>query len=341
MLIKRIAVSKTGIETYELTNVNGCKAQIITFGARIHKLFVPDRNGKFIDIVAGFDDPEGYRTENPYFNAVIGRVVNRIGNARFTLNGKTYDLCKNDGGNCLHGGKVGFDSRIWEAKIEGERLVLSYFSPAGEENFPANLSVKTAYSLTDDNSLKIEYYATSDGDTPFNPTNHAYFNLDGDFKSVSEHVLFLNADKMTESNAELIATGKILDVKGTPFDFTVPHEVGKYAGKNTPELKVFRDGYDNNFIINKDNGDVTATVYSARSGIKMTVKTDRPCVQLYTGNFLDGSIKGKFAFPYQSTICLETQGYPNAVNVPSFPSSILKKGDEFYSVTSYTFVVEK
>ena len=311
MEAKKIATSATGIETYELSNDSGMSLQIITFGARIHKLFVPDRDGKTVDVVAGFDDPEGYRNDNPYFNAVIGRVVNRIGNARFSLNGKTYELYKNDNGNCLHGGKTGFDSRIWTCEncsiINGvPTLVLSYFSPDGEENFPGNMKVTVTYTLNE-NTLGIEYFAETDLDTPCNLTNHAYFNLDGDFETAREHIVFINSH---------------------------------LTGIDHPLLKIARNGYDFNYILEKNNDKPAAYAYSEKSGIKMTVFTDRPCLQLYTGNFLDGSVHGKKDFGYQSTFCMETQGYPNACNVKTFPSIIITKDKPLSTKTKFAFEIK-
>ncbi len=344
MEAKKIATSATGIETYELSNDSGMSVQIITFGARIHKLFVPDRDGKTVDVVAGFDDPEGYRTDNPYFNAVIGRVVNRIGNARFSLNGKTYELYKNDNENCLHGGKTGFDSRIWTCEncsiINGvPTLVLTYFSPDGEENFPGNMKVTVTYTLNE-NTLGIEYFAETDLDTPCNLTNHAYFNLDGDFETAREHIVFINSHLMTESDEGLIATGKILDIKDTPFDFSSPKTIGRDTGIDHPLLKIARNGYDFNYILEKNNDKPAAYAYSEKSGIKMTVFTDRPCLQLYTGNFLDGSVHGKKDFGYQSTFCMETQGYPNACNIETFPSIIITKDKPLSTKTKFAFEIK-
>ncbi len=345
MKAELINVTKTGIETYLLANDDGFSAEIITFGGRIHKLFVPTKDEQSIDVVAGFNDPEGYRTENPYFNAIIGRVCNRIGEGKFSLDGKTYELAKNDNGkHCLHGGNVGLDSRIWkcekcEITNNVPTLVLSYFSPDGEENFPGNVNFTVTYTLKG-NSLGIEYDATTDADTPLNLTNHAYFNLDGDFVTARDHVIFINSHLMTESDPDLITTGKILDVSDSPFDFSTPKAMGRDTGIDNELLKIARGGYDFNFVLEKNNGLPDAYAYSSVSGIKMTVFTDRPCLQFYTGNFLDGSVHGKIDYQYQSTFCMETQTYPNACNRPSFPSMILHAGEKFHSKTEYVFTIE-
>jgi len=334
--------TRNGIETYVIDN-GIISAEITNFGARIHRLYVPDRDGNKRDVVIGFDDVSEYRDkENPYFNAVIGRVVNRIGNAQFTLNGKQYKLYKNDNGNCLHGGKTGFDSRIWKCeKCSTENgaatLTLTYFSPDGEENFPNNLKISVTYTVKD-TALSITYSAESDGDTPFNPTNHAYFNLDGDFESACDHVVFINSHKITESDENLIATGKILDIKNTDFDFSAPKAIGKNLPSDEPLIKIARGGYDFNYIL-EQNGKEAAYAYSEKSRIMMTVTTDRPCLQFYTGNFLDGSIHGKKDFWYQCAFCMETQSYPNACNISSFPSIILHAGEKFLSTTTFRFSI--
>lgn len=345
MSVQKTAVSKNGAETYAITAKSGMRAEIITYGARIHKLFVPDKNGVLTDVIAGFDDADGYSGDNPYFNAIIGRVANRIGNAEFVLGGKKYSLFANDGKNCLHGGATGFDRRLFEAKIpdeNGNSLILTYVSPDGEEGFPGELALSVTYTVTENNALKIRYEACSTEDTPFNPTNHAYFNLDGDFVSVLDHELFIDSRTMTPSDEELICKGEIADVSGTAFDFSVPKTIGRDIKCKNPLLENARGGYDFNYVLKKGRSlsSPAATAVSRKTGIKMDVFTDRPCIQLYTGNFLDGTLKGRDRYGYQSTLCLETQGYPNSINVPSFPSDVLKKGDAFLSETVYAFSVE-
>lgn len=341
--VRLLQTSPTGIQTYELEK-NGFRLEVISYGARLHKLFVPTKTGDRIDILAGFDDAEGYRADNPYFNAVIGRVVNRIENARFTLNGKTYELYQNEGKNCLHGGKKGFESRLFIAKIVENGISFTYVSPDKEENFPGNMTVNVTYTIGENNDLHINYQATSDEDTLCNLTNHAYFNLDGDFRSVLDTEVFIRSHRMTESDPELICHGEILDITGSAFDFSTPKTIGKDIEEKNDLFANARGGYDFNYILDDDpTGTVpAATAYSKKTGIKMTVTTDCPCLQFYTGNFLDGSVVGKKgnAYPRQSAFCMETQGYPNACNVPSFPSIVLKKGETFHTETVFSFTIE-
>lgn len=334
------AINKPGeIALYEIENKAGMRLQVTSYGARIHKILIKDKNGNVIDVVAGFETPEGFFGDNPYFNAVIGRVANRIGDAKFTLNGKEYALYKNDGNNSLHGGKEGFDRKIWQAGPDGEDGVkMTYFSPDGEEGYPGNLNVAVTYRLTDENEVCIAYEATSDQDTICSLTNHAYFNLDGDFSTVLDHEVFIDSDKITTIDGTLIPHGDFTRIKGTAYDFSVPKKIGKDIKTDDFMLNIAR-GYDFNYVLNNDLIHPVATAYSSKSGVKMSVFTDRPCMQLYTGNFLDGS-KGKKTYGYQSAFCMETQGYPNACNVPSFPPITLKKGERYSARTSYKFTIE-
>lgn len=335
-----VSKSPNGIELYELENDNGVKAQIITYGARIAKLLVPNKNGEMIDVVAGFDTPDGFLGENPYFNAVIGRVGNRIGGATFTLGGKKYNLFKNDGNNHLHGGKCGFDSRIWNATIlDGASLKLERVSQDGEEGYPGNLKVSVTYTLTNENSLVLEYEATCDKDTICSLTNHAYFNLDGDFESVLEHEVIIDANYLTAVDDELIPHGELKDVRETAFDFTKEKKIGKDIKADEHMLRIAR-GYDFNYVLNGKGFRKVASARSEKSGVKMDVFTDRACMQFYTGNFLKG-IVGKKVYDYQSAFCMETQGYPNACNVPSFESMTLEKDKKYQAKTEYKFSVEK
>lgn len=335
-----VSKSPKGIELYELENDNGVKAQIITYGARIAKLLVPNKNGEMIDVVAGFDTPDGFLGENPYFNAVIGRVGNRIGGATFTLDGKKYDLFKNDGNNHLHGGKCGFDSRIWNATIlDGASLKLERDSQDGEEGYPGNLKVSVTYTLTNENSLVLEYEATCDKDTICSLTNHAYFNLDGDFESVLQHEVIIDANYLTAVDDELIPHGELKEVRETAFDFTKEKKIGKDIKADEHMLKIAR-GYDFNYVLNGKGFRKVASARSEKSGVKMDVFTDRACMQFYTGNFLEGLV-GKKVYNYQSAFCMETQGYPNACNVPSFESMTLEKGKKYQAKTEYKFSVEK
>ncbi len=339
MKITYLAKSEKGIESYKIENESGAYAVVITYGARIANLCVNDKNGNLVDVVAGFDTPDGFLGDNPYFNAVIGRVCNRIGGAKFNLDGKEYDLYKNDGNNHLHGGKVGFDSRMWNAEIiDGVGVKMSRVSLDGEEGYPANLSVSVTYSLFDDNALCLKYEASADGDTLCSLTNHAYFNLDGDFKTVLGHEVTIDSDYLTTVDDELIPHGEKRTIVGTAFDFKTPKTIGKDIKADEHMLKIAR-GYDFNYVLNGDGLRKVATAKGEKSGIKMSVYTDRPCMQFYTGNFLSG-LQGKRVYGYQSAFCMETQGYPNAQNVPFFESVKLEKGKTYSAVTEYKFDVE-
>lgn len=339
--IRSLGVSPTGIETFELSNKNGLRLEIMTYGARLHRLFVPTKQGNFIDILAGFNTVDEYRTPNPYFNAIIGRVANRIKASRFTLNGKTYLLHPNEGNNFLHGGDHGFEHCMFTPHVHDDALELTYLSPAGEENFPGTMDFSITYRLTDDDRFVLEYNATTDEDTLCNLTNHAYFNLNGDNSSVLPTVVYINSHKFTEADEELVVKDKITDVTGTAFDFTLPKPVGRDIDKENP---IFRDalgGYDFNYILNENSNlsTLAASAYSPTTGIELSVYTDRPCLQFYSGNFLDGSVTGKYNYPYQSAFCFESQGYPNACNIPSFPPIVLHKNECFKSTTIYSFSV--
>ena len=343
-LISEKTVDGKKLKSYALENKNGMRAEIINYGARLHKLFVKNKEGKFVDILAGFDDMAGFLGDNPYFNATIGRVGTRIGKGHFVLNGKEYQLYNNDGVNHLHGGKEGFDRKIWDSEIitenDQEKLMFSRVSEDGEENYPANLAVTVKFSLTDDDALNIEYYAKADGDTLCNLTNHAYFNLSGDFnKTVRPQYVKINADGITLIDSGLIPDGRILKVKGTPFDFNEFKQIGKDIDADDETLKIC-GGYDVNYVLKGKGRRTVAEAYSEESGIKMEVITDLPCMQLYTGNFLDG-LKGKTTYYKNAAFCMETQGYPNACNVPSFESIVLKKNKEYVTATTYKFTVKE
>lgn len=324
------------LECYELKNALGMSVEIINYGARIHHIFIPDVNGVLRDVVIGFDNIEEYIGSENYFNAVIGRVANRIGGAAFELNGKKYQLFKNDGENCLHGGRVGFDSVFWKASVEGDALKLTHFSRNMEEGFPGNLSVVVRYALEDDGSLRISYKAVSDEDTPCSLTNHAYFNLSGDFsKTVLSECLRIKSDAVTAVDAALIPTGEITPVKNTALDFNAMKEIGEEIEDDNEFLKI-AGGYDFNYILKERGNSYAAKAFDPKTCIAMEVFTDMPCMQFYSGNFLNGQ-KGRAVFGKNCAFCLETQLYPNACNVPSFPSAILKKGEVFSSETRYKF----
>ncbi len=329
-----------GISLYELDSGKGMRVQISTYGARIHRILLPNKKGEEIDVVAGYETPEQFIGDTTYFNAVIGRVANRIGGASFTLNGKEYRLFKNDNDNSLHGGKEGFDKKIWNAEIlESGALRLTYFSPDGEEGYPGNMDVSVVYLLDENNTLHIYYQAESDADTLCSLTNHAYFNLDGDFETVLNHEVFINSDKITLIDDKLIPHGELKNICGTAYDFSTPKKIGKDIKTDDFMLNIAR-GYDFNYVLNNDKKSAVASAYSSESGVRMEVYTDRDCMQLYTGNFLD-NVRGKKVYGYQSAFCMETQGYPNACNVPAFPTITLKKGDRYTAHTAYKFSLEK
>jgi aldose 1-epimerase len=322
---------------YTLSNSKGMVVKILNYGGTITDIIVPDKNGEPGDVVLGFDSLSGYRQAgNPYFGALVGRYANRIANAKFTLDGKTYTLAPNNNGNTLHGGLKGFDKMIWDSRQDGNSLTLTYDSKDMEEGFPGNMHTQVVYTLTEDNELKIDYTATSDKPTPVNLTNHSYFNLSaGKSPTIEDHELTLNADKYTIVNDKLIPTGKHPQVKGTPMDFSTPKKIGKDLGS-------VKGGYDHNYVLNKSgNGlSLAAAVHDPLSGRYMEVLTTQPGVQFYTGNFLDGSLKGTrngANYGQHSGFCLETQHFPDSPNQPSFPSTILKPGETYHETTVYKF----
>jgi aldose 1-epimerase len=332
------------IDLYMLTNRNGMAVTIINYGGRVVSLLAPDRAGKVADVVLGFDDLSGYLAQNPYFGAIVGRYANRIANGEFRLDGVEYRVPKNDGSNALHGGIRGFDKRVWTARDvskENPSLELTYLSKDGEEGYPGNLSVKVTYTLTDNNELQIDYTATTDKDTVLNLTNHSYFNLAGEGNgNILGHQLTINADRFTPINSTLIPTGQLRPVDGTPFDFRKPATIGARINDANEQLK-FGKGYDHNFVLNHQGARLVlaARVTDPESGRVMEVLTTQPGVQLYTGNFLDGTIHGKGGkvYGYRSALCLETQHFPNSPNEPNFPSAELKPGQTFHETTIYRF----
>ncbi|RZK17661.1 MAG: galactose mutarotase [Hymenobacter sp.] len=337
----------TEIQLFTLTNTQGMKATISTFGGTLTSLLVPDKDGKLSDVVLGFDSVGGYlspefKKANPYFGALIGRYGNRIAKGKFTIDGQAYQVGVNNNGNSLHGGNVGFNQKIWTAKpgtsADGQTLTLSYLSKDGEEGYPGNLRVTVTYTLTEANALRIDYAATTDKATPVNLTNHAYFNLaQGQSKDVLAHQVTLPADRYTVVDDKQIPTGELKAVKGTPFDFTTPHAIGE-------RIAQVPGGYDHNWVLNQAAGQHSAaTVYEPTTGRTMEVTTDEPGVQFYTGNFLDGSLKGQNGVVYgqHAGFCLETQHFPDSPNQAAFPSTILKPGETYHTSTSYAFGVRK
>jgi aldose 1-epimerase len=341
------------VDLYVLTNKNGAEASITNFGGALVTLKMPNRNGKFADVVLGYDNADGYVADKSFFGALVGRYGNRIGHAQFVLDGKTYTLAKNNGENTLHGGIKGFNKAVWTAKVisakGGQSLELSYLSKDGEEGFPGNLKVTVVYTLTDGNALKIEYSATTDKKTVVNLTNHAYFNLAGQGSGdILSHQLMLNADKFTPVDSGLIPTGELRDVTGTPFDFRKPTAIGARIDQADEQLKL-GGGYDHNFVLRmpKDIGEfgesLAARVVEPTTGRVMEVWTTEPGIQFYTGNFLDGKTigKGGATYPKRNAFCLETQHFPDSPNQPNFPSVVLSPGERYHTVTTYKFSVEK
>ena len=333
------------VPLFTLTNAQGAVATITPYGGTLTALQVPDRHGRLGHVVLGFDDVRGYqspafRAANPYFGALIGRYGNRIKNGRFSLDGREYQLCINNGPNSLHGGTRGFDQRLWTAAPapapEGPALTLTYHSPDGEEGYPGNLAVAVTYALTDANVLVIDYLATADQPTPVNLTNHAYFNLSlGTSPDVLAHKLELAADRYTVVDADLIPTGELRPVAGTPFDFTTPQAIGA-------RIAQVPGGYDHNWVLRGGPGPhPAARVYDPASGRTLTVTTDQPGVQLYSGNFLDGSLVGRGGVGYgrHAGFCLETQHFPDSPNQPAFPNTVLRPGETWRSRTAYAFGV--
>ena len=329
----------TPVELYTLTNAKGMRAEIITYGGALVRLTAPDRAGKLADVVLGMDTLDGYRTQPNYFGALIGRYGNRIGHASFTLEGKSYRLPNNDGANTLHGGPQGFDKRVWKARETAGGLELTYVSADGEEGFPGALTAKVVYTLTDQNELKIDYSATTDKPTVVNLTNHSYFNLAGTGTILGHEVTIL-ADRFTPVDAGLIPTGELRPVKGTPFDFTKPTAIGARIEDNDQQLQ-FGHGYDHNWVLNHSGGSLAkaAEVHDPSSGRVMEVWTTEPGLQFYTGNFLDGTVKGKGGVAYvrRAAFCMETQHFPDSPHQPSFPSTELKPGQTYHTTTVYKF----
>ena len=338
----------TPVAIYTLRNSKGMEARIMTYGGIVQSLKVPDKNGKLGDVVLGYDDLDGYLKATPYFGALIGRYGNRIGGAKFTLEGKTYTLATNNGPNSLHGGIKGFDKVVWKATslmtADGSALQLTYFSKDGEEGFPGNLKVTAVYTLTDDNELRLDFTATTDQPTVCNLTHHSYFNLAGQGNGdILGHIVYINADNTTPVDSNLITTGEIKPVDGTPFDFRKPTAIG--ARINDPDTVLqYGPGYDHNWVINKPMGKLglQARVYEPATGRVMEVFSTEPGLQFYTGNSLDGSITGKDGKIYQrrTAFCMEPQHYPDSPNKPMFPTTELKPGETYQNTIIYRFYVK-
>jgi len=328
------------IETYRLRNANGIEALITNYGATIISLQVPDREGRLEDVVLGYDSIQGYYNGNSYFGCVVGRYANRIGKAGFELEGKDHSLAANNGPNSLHGGLKGFDKVVWNGKQDGNLLVLTYVSPDGEEGYPGELKLTVTYTLGEDNSLRIDYAAVTDKATVINVTNHSYFNLEGQGKgNILDHEMMINADRFTPVDSSLIPTGELKPVEGTAFDFRTPHKIGERINDSSDQQIRYGLGYDHNFVLNGGTEmKLAARVSAPTSGRVLEVHTTEPGVQFYTGNFLDGTEKGKGSvYGHRTGFCLETQHFPDSPNQPSFPSTVLQPGQEFKSTTMFRF----
>lgn len=332
--------SGAAVDVYTLENAKGMKMEVSALGGRILTLTAPDRDGKLADVLMGLARPEDYVDNHPYYGAFIGRYGNRIGGAKFTLGGKTYELEKNNGKNMLHGGFVGFDRRLMTAKVDGDALVLSYHSPDGECGFPGNLDVDVKYELTDDGEVKLTYDAVSDADTLCNLTNHAYFNI-GDDDTVLDQVLDINASRITPVDDELIPHGEFMDVIGTPYSFKGGIKLGKNMFSDDHMIALCH-GFDFNYCLDRkteNDLEFCASVYDEKSGRYMECYTTLPGVQLYTSNTVKGSV-GKKTYENYAALCLETQGFPNSPNCPEYPSTVLKKGEKYHTETVYKFSVK-
>jgi len=344
-------VDNKKVSLYTLKNASGMTAQVTNYGARVVDLWVADKAGDFKDVIWGFENIKGYLNATDMFaGPIVGRYGNRIGKGQFTLDGKAYQLTLNNNGHHLHGGINGFYKKVWDARPfkndKGEdALELSYLSPAGEEGYPGNLTLKVIYAITANNELTINYSATTDAATIINPTSHVYFNLHGTTaQSSNSHVLTIFADKYTPTDSLLIPTGEIATVENTPLDFRKPTTVGERIKADFMALK-YGKGYDHNFVLNKKAGEISlaAEVFEPATGIVMKVSTDQPAIQFYSGNFMDGKDTGKRGdkHDYRTGIALEAQNYPDAPNHANFPTAVLKPGETYKQVSIYAFEIKK
>ena len=335
-------------DLYVLKNASGMEVAITNFGGRIVSVMVPDKTGKMIDVVLGFDSISDYINVPSDFGATIGRYANRINQGKITIDGKTIQLPQNNFGHCLHGGPQGWQYQVFKnvKQLDDSTIEMTRFSPDGDMNFPGNVEAKVIFTLTDDNAIKIDFSATSDQKTVINMCNHSYFNLGGDpTKAITEDELYINADNFTPVDSTFMTTGEILTVKETPMDFTTPKKVGKEINNYDYVQLKNGNGYDHNWVLNTA-GDINllaAKVVSPASGVTLEVFTNEPGVQVYTGNFLDGTVKGKKGITYnqRTGICLETQHYPDSPNKPQWPSVMLEPGKVYQSTCIYKFGVQK
>ncbi|MCD8261703.1 MAG: galactose mutarotase [Bacteroides sp.] len=328
---------------YILTNKGGMEVCITNFGGRIVSIMVPDKNGDLKDVVLGFDNINDYINVPSDFGASIGRYANRIDQGKITLNGETIQLPQNNFGHCLHGGPNGWQYKVYDAnQVDDQTLRLTLFSPDGDENFPGNVTAVVTYKLTEDNAIDINYEATTDKTTVINMTNHSYFNLSGDAnKQITDHILFVNADTFTPVDETFMTTGEIVPVEGTPMDFTTPRAVGSEIDNYDYDQLKNGNGYDHNWVLNNIQ-DVAAHLVSPETGISLEVYTNEPGIQVYSGNFLDGTAKGKKGIIYnqRAAICLETQHFPDSPNKPEWSSVVLEPGETYHSHCVFKFGVE-
>ena len=342
----RTEVDGKKTDLYILRNKNNMEVCITNFGGRIVSVMVPDKDGQMRDVVLGFDSIQDYISKPSDFGASIGRYANRINQGKFTLDGVEYQLPRNNYGHCLHGGPQGFQYRVYDAvQLNPQELQLTYVAKDGEEGFPGNITCKVLMKLTDDNAIDIQYEAETDKPTIVNMTNHSYFNLDGDAGSNAEHLLTIDADYYTPVDSTFMTTGEIVPVEDTPMDFRSPVAVGTRINNfDFVQLKN-GNGYDHNWVLNT-KGDITckcATLQSSKTGIILDVYTNEPGIQVYAGNFLDGTVKGKKGIVYnqRASVCLETQKYPDTPNKPEWPSAVLRPGEKYNSHCIFKFSVDK
>ena len=342
----RTEVDGKKTDLYILRNKNNMEVCITNFGGRIVSVMVPDKDGQMRDVVLGFDSIQDYISKPSDFGASIGRYANRINQGKFTLDGVEYQLPRNNYGHCLHGGPQGFQYRVYDAvQLNPQELQLTYVAKDGEEGFPGNITCKVLMKLTDDNAIDIQYEAETDKPTIVNMTNHSYFNLDGDAGSNAEHLLTIDADYYTPVDSTFMTTGEIVPVEDTPMDFRTPMPVGERINDfDFVQLKN-GNGYDHNWVLNA-KGDINrraASLKSQKTGIVLDVYTNEPGVQVYAGNFLDGSLTGKKGITYnqRASVCLETQKYPDTPNKPEWPSAVLRPGEKYMSQCIFKFSVNK
>ncbi len=329
------------VNVYRITNKSGAYVDVLDYGCTLQSICVPDKDGNLVDVCLGYDTVAEYEKHDGYLGAFIGRHGNRIKEGKFTLNGVDYTLAVNNGPNHLHGGLRGFDKVVWGTSVASDRLIFTHTSPDGDEGYPGNLMLSVIYSFDDNNTLTLSYDAVSDADTVVNFTNHCYFNLNGQGTGTATDLLLqVNADSFTENDGDCLPTGKILSVEGTPFDFRTAKPIGQDIDADDQNIKNGK-GYDHNFVLSGEGMRDVAVLSSEKTGIVMTTRTTQPGVQIYTGNFLtDRKGKGGTEYGFRDGVCLETQHYPDAIHHENFPSTVLKKGEEFHQATQYVFTTK-